>query len=70
MKIIQQYLYLHLVSGKRRNTREPFVTTQGHTVAGVIDEKLRGAKDILEGRVTELGTLPLYSTRSMPKKTL
>ena len=45
--------------GKKKHSRAFYITTQGHVRCGVLDDKLKIAKDILEGRVNELGILPL-----------
>ena len=45
--------------GKKKHSRAFYITTSGHVRCGVLDDKLKLANDVLEGRVNDLGILPL-----------
>ncbi|MDF2881684.1 MAG: putative prophage lambdaBa04, terminase, large subunit [Clostridiaceae bacterium] len=45
--------------GKRKHSRIFYITTNGHVREGVLDDKLKLAKDVLNGIIKDLGFLPL-----------
>lgn len=45
--------------GKRRHSRIFYITTNGHVRGGVLDEQLKLAHDVLDGKVDDLGFMPL-----------
>lgn len=45
--------------GKRKHSRAFYITTNGHVREGVLDDKLKLAKDVLNGTIENLGMLPL-----------
>lgn len=45
--------------GKRKHSRIFYITTNGHIREGVLDDKLKLAKDVLNGTIKDLGFLPL-----------
>ena len=45
--------------GKRKHSRIFYITTNGHVREGVLDDKLKLAKDVLNGTIKDLGFLPL-----------
>lgn len=45
--------------GKRKHSRVFYITTNGYIRGGVLDKELEKADDILNGKITELGYLPL-----------
>ena len=45
--------------GKRKHSRIIYITTNGHVRGGVLDQQLQIAHDVLDGKVTDLGMLPL-----------
>ena len=45
--------------GKRKHSRIFYITTNGHIRDGVLDDKLKLAKDVLNGIIKDLGFLPL-----------
>ncbi|MBN3404454.1 terminase [Clostridium botulinum] len=45
--------------GKRKHSRTFKITTNGYVRDGVLDEELQVAKDVLDGKIKDLGLLPL-----------
>ena len=45
--------------GKRKHSRVFYITTNGYVRGGVLDEQLRIAHDVLDGKIQDLGLLPL-----------
>lgn len=45
--------------GKRKHSRIFYITTNGYVRGGVLDEQLQLAKDVLNGKIKDLGLLPL-----------
>ncbi|HCL4578787.1 TPA: terminase large subunit [Clostridium botulinum] len=45
--------------GKRKHSRIFYITTNGYIRDGVLDEQLRIAKDVLNGKIRDLGLCPL-----------
>ncbi|AWZ50019.1 terminase large subunit (plasmid) [Clostridiaceae bacterium 14S0207] len=45
--------------GKRKHSRVFYITTNGYVRGGVLDEQLQIAKDVLDGKIKDLGLLPL-----------
>lgn len=45
--------------GKRKHSRIFYITTNGHIREGVLDDKLKLAKDVLNGTIKDIGFLPL-----------
>jgi len=45
--------------GKRKHSRIFYITTNGHVREGVLDDKLKLARDVLNGTIKDLGFLPL-----------
>ncbi len=45
--------------GKRKHSRIFYITTNGHVREGVLDDKLKLAKDVLNGTIKDIGFLPL-----------
>lgn len=45
--------------GKRKHSRVFYITTNGYVRGGVLDEQLRIAHDVLDGKIKDLGLLPL-----------
>lgn len=45
--------------GKRKHSRIFYITTNGHIREGVLDDKLKLARDVLNGTIKDLGILPL-----------
>lgn len=45
--------------GKRKHSRVFYITTNGYVRNGVLDKELEKSDDILNGKITELGYLPL-----------
>lgn len=45
--------------GKRKHSRVFYITTNGYVRNGVLDKELEKSDDILSGKITELGFLPL-----------
>jgi len=45
--------------GKKKHSRAFYITTQGHVREGVLDDKLKIAKDVLNGTIIEMGMIPL-----------
>ncbi len=41
--------------GKKKHSRVFKISTMGHVREGVLDEEMRIAKDVLEGRITDIG---------------
>ncbi|KOA86405.1 terminase [Clostridium botulinum] len=45
--------------GKRKHSRVFYITTNGYVRGGVLDEQLKIAHDVLDGKIKDLGLLPL-----------
>ncbi|NFV48098.1 terminase large subunit [Clostridium botulinum] len=45
--------------GKRKHSRVFYITTNGYVRGGVLDEQLKIAHDVLDGKIQDLGLLPL-----------
>ncbi|WP_243149581.1 terminase TerL endonuclease subunit [Clostridium niameyense] len=45
--------------GKRKHSRTFYITTNGYVRDGVLDEQLQLGKDVLDGKINDLGLLPL-----------
>ncbi|WP_225893503.1 terminase TerL endonuclease subunit [Clostridium botulinum] len=45
--------------GKRKHSRVFYITTNGYVRGGVLDEQLKVAHDVLDGKIKDLGLLPL-----------
>lgn len=45
--------------GKRKHSRVFYITTNGYVRDGVLDEQLKIAHDVLDGKIKDLGLLPL-----------
>lgn len=45
--------------GKKKHSRTFYITTNGYTRGGVLDEQLKIAEDVLKGEITNLRLLPL-----------
>lgn len=45
--------------GKRKHSRVFYITTNGYVRGGVLDDQLQIAKDVLDGKIKDLGLLPL-----------
>lgn len=45
--------------GKRKHSRTFYITTNGYVRDGVLDEQLQLGKDVLDGKIKDLGLLPL-----------
>jgi phage terminase large subunit-like protein len=45
--------------GKRKHSRIFYITTNGHIREGVLDDKLKLSRDVLNGTIKDLGFLPL-----------